>query len=180
MAPDGAVALLGTVEQVLAPSGLYRGHRGEVDARGRVHAATRHDEEIRAPAAALAAAAAREGYCGPLGVDAFSYADEAGGETLRPVCELNARFTLGTVVIGVLKRALPWIRAQLGIAPDQRRSFYFSLDAPAGGWPAPQALGSARLLPLWTEPTGSRPALLVAEDRAEVDRALGAGGEETA
>ena len=72
--PTSTVArLLGTLEQRLTRSGVYRGHRGEVDARGRVHCGSRHDEAIREAAAAVANEAAALGFHGPCGVDSFSY-----------------------------------------------------------------------------------------------------------
>ncbi len=64
--------------------------------------------------AALAAAAtqsgrwlAEAGYRGPAGVDAFVYRDalRGGAHTLRPVVEINARFTLGFVAGVVVRMA---------------------------------------------------------------------------
>jgi len=171
--PGGTVTLLGTLELLVTPSGLYRGHRGFVDARGRVHAGTEYDESLREPAALLARAAAEQGFNGPCGVDAFSFRAAEGREELRGAVEFNARFTAGSVVLGLLRRALPTLKAGIGILAEQRRAFYFALDAPAGGWPDTESASALQLIPLWTEGfSETRPALLVGADRASIDAAL--------
>ena len=168
--PEGSVTLLGTLELCVAASGLYTGHRGFVDARGRVHAGTGHDEELREPAALVARAAAEAGFSGPCGVDAFAFRGEDGAPELRPVVEFNARFTAGIVVIGLLRRALQTLKAGIGIAAEQRRAFLFLLDSPASGWPPPDTGESLQLVPLWCEGSPTRPALLIARERASLDR----------
>lgn len=174
VAVDGSVTLLGTLELCVTASGLYRGHRGFVDARGRVHAGTEHDEALREPAALLARAAAAQNFSGPCAVDAFSFRAAEGREELRGAVEFNARFTAGSVVIGLLRRALPALKAGIGIAADQRRAFYFALDAPASGWPNTEDDSPLQLVPLWqpADSAGARPALLVGPDRASIDTAL--------
>ena len=170
---DGAVTLLGTLELCVTPSGLYRGHRGFVDARGRIHAGTEYDESLREPAALIARAASEQGFSGPCGVDAFSFRAEEGREVLRGAVEFNARFTAGVVVIGLLRRALPVLKAGIGILAEQRRAFYFALDAPAGGWPDTGSASPLQLIPLWMDEfPGARPALLVGPDRASIDAGL--------
>ncbi len=134
--PDGQIVLLGTTELVVEPSGLYRGHRGTIDSKGRVHSASRYDEPLREAAAAVARAAFAVGYWGPCGVDAFAFHSD-GREVFRPIVEFNARFTLGTLVVGLLRRALPRIRTTLCLDPGGLRSFYFGLSAPAAGWSRP-------------------------------------------
>jgi hypothetical protein len=57
----------------------------------------------------LVAAAAREGYVGFCGVDAFVYAADDGALQLRMV-ELNARFTAGLVAVGLALRVPPGMR----------------------------------------------------------------------
>lgn len=134
--PDGQVVLLGTTELVVEPSGLYRGHRGTVDSLGRVHSGSRYDEPLREAAAAVARAAFAAGYWGPCGIDAFAFHSD-GREEFRPVVEFNARFTLGTLVVGLLRRALPRIRNALSLDPGGLRSFYFGLSEPDAGWSEP-------------------------------------------
>lgn len=98
-----AVHLLGTLEQRLTPAGQYEGHRGRVAADGSVCAASAWDEQIAEAGEVIARAAAEAGYRGPCGVDAFAF--ELDGETwLRPVVELNARYTTGTITIGLIRR----------------------------------------------------------------------------
>jgi len=129
--PDGGVVLLGTLEARNTAAGVCRGHRGTLDNRGRVTSGLPEDERVREAAVELALAAREAGYHGPLGVDAFVFRAEGGAEVLRPVVELNARFTLGLVVLGLLRRALPRVRSALPAQPEQRRRFCFRLEADA-------------------------------------------------
>ena len=177
VSPERNVLLLGTLEQRIAPSGLFVGHQGYVDARGRVHAGDAHDEPLREPAALAAAAAAAEGYTGPCGVDAFAFRTTDGQQELRCISEFNARATVGLVVVGLLKRALPSLKAGIGIAAEERRAFHFALDAPDGGWPAADPRDGLQLVPLWQEGDASHPALLVGRTREEIDTALSVSSE---
>lgn len=126
IAPDSTITLIGSAELVVSPSGVYAAHCGTVDARGRASSGHRLDEALREGALVVAQAAAAEGYCGPCGVDAFVF--RCGDrEILRPVVELNARYTTGTVALGQLRRALPELKRSLGLAPGELRSFAFAL-----------------------------------------------------
>ena len=49
---------------------------------------------------------------------------------LRPLIELNARFTLGHVCAGWLRRVHAQVVAQAELAPGRRMSFLFALAAP--------------------------------------------------
>jgi len=166
------LVLLGTTQQWLAPSGLYLGQRGMVDSKGRVTSGSGRDEALREAAAAVAHAAAAEGFFGPCGLDAFAFRTDAGGEAFRPVVEWNARFTLGTLAIGLVRRALGAVAKDFGLAPGVRLAFHFGLDAPAGGWP--EADSALFVSPLWRSGDAVRPALVVAESRQALDRHLGA------
>lgn len=42
----------------------------------------------------------QEGYFGPLGIDAMHYRDGEGRERLRPLQDLNARYTMGRLALG--------------------------------------------------------------------------------
>jgi len=95
-----------------------------------VTSGNRYDEALREAAVAVAQAAIAAGYHGPCGVDAFAFEVEPGRIELRPVVEFNARFTLGIVAIGWLRRALPRIRRELSLDPGGLRAFQFRLDAP--------------------------------------------------
>ena len=90
--------MLGTMEQIVAPSGVYLGHLAEIDSRGRVFSGSAHEESLREAAAVAARHAHEEGFFGPCGIDAFGveFKDADGGtrEILRPLVEFNARFTI--------------------------------------------------------------------------------------
>lgn len=159
VADDGTLTLLATLEQQLSSSGVYRGHRGRLDHRYRIASGQRVEAELLEPAAALARAAHRAGYRGPCGVDAFVFRGPRGSE-LRPVVELNARFTLGTVVAGLLRRARATLEAELPAAPGQVRAFEFALAPPAGGWP-PSAADDRVVIRLGDDPAPLAPALVV-------------------
>lgn len=117
--------LLGITEQVLTPSGVYFGNRGTVARRS----GSRWDEELEEAALRLGAAIHAAGFRGPCGVDAFAFRDPAGVERLRPAVEVNARFTMGTVALGLVRRA-----EEAGLL-EGARGFFFSLrraaEAPA-------------------------------------------------
>ena len=148
--PGGSIRLLGSLSLQVDGSGLYRGHCGLVDARGRVSSGSRFDEAVRDAAVAVALAAASEGYLGPCGVDAFAFHGPDGTETLRPVVELNARFTLGTIALSEVRRALATVRGPAGIAPGELRGFRFRLEPGATDPedPLDLALGPAGVPPL--------------------------------
>lgn len=137
VAAGAPLALLGSLQSISTPSGAPRGHRGEIDARGRIYAGGIHDEAMRGAAATLVAAAARAGYAGPCSVDGFAYLDASATpkvERLRSAVELNARFTLGIAAIGALRRASREIRGALRIAAEERAAFVVAASAPEGGW----------------------------------------------
>jgi uncharacterized ferritin-like protein (DUF455 family) len=47
------------------------------------------------------------GYAGPLGIDAFFYRDPDGGLRLKPVVEINPRYTMGRLTLELMSRAAP-------------------------------------------------------------------------
>jgi hypothetical protein len=164
--PDGGVVVLGTLQQLVTSAGLYTGHAGTVDHRGRVSSGSPWDEDLRTAGAAVGRSAAAEGFSGPCGIDAFCFAAEDGRTLLRPVVELNARFTTGTIAIGLVRRALPAIRSRLGLRPGDLHAFHLALEAPADGWPDAADEADLLLLPLWSDTESSGPALVVARDPA--------------
>jgi hypothetical protein len=173
----GGLLLLGCTEQIVTPSGVPVGHRGLVDARGRVSSGTAYDEALREAAVAIGASAAKQGFFGPCGIDAFAFDDSGGTPQLRPVVEFNARFTTGLVALGWVRHALGTLRARLGLVPGELRAFYFGLDAPPGGWPGDAGDGSHVLIPIGWGDDGPRPALLLARSREGLDRLLAASPE---
>jgi hypothetical protein len=171
----GELRLVGTSAQRLAPSGLYRGQRGTVDSKGRVTSGSDHDEALREAAVAVAGRAARAGYFGPCGLDAFSYRAPTGAIAFRPVVEWNARFTLGIVVLGLLRRARAEIRRAFRPPPERRLWFEFALEAPPGGWPESDA--SLRVWRFADAGAELVPGLAVAVDRETLDARLGTGDQ---
>lgn len=112
--------ILGSLEMLTSPSGLYRGHCGEVDNRGRVFSGQPEDESLRGDAGMIASALQEKGFFGACGVDAFTY-QEGDRSRLRSAVELNPRITMGIVVLGLIRRALPLVRQTLDLSPGSRR-----------------------------------------------------------
>jgi hypothetical protein len=170
--PDGPVLLLGTLVQVVAPSGVPLGLRGSVDARGRVSSGAKCDAALREAAVAVAEAARGEGFSGPCGVDAFLFTGPGGTPLLRPVVELNARFTLGTLALAAVRRALPLLRERLGLAPGRSVHFFFGLGPPPGGWPEASDARPGLVLPQDPAAAADGPALWAAPDPGPLDQSL--------
>ena len=166
----GDLTLLGTTRQCLAPSGLYLGQRGTVDSKGRVTSGSDRDEALREAGAAVAQRAAAEGFWGPCGLDAFSFRID-GDEIFRPVVEFNARFTLGSLAIGLVRRGLPTFASARRLTPGDRIAFHFGLNAPQAGWP--EAEPDISVVPLWRNGASLRPALILAPNLDTLDRVLG-------
>jgi hypothetical protein len=159
VAPDGALTLLGTLTQELSESGVYRGHRGALDYKARVVSESECEDALLEAAVSVARAAHARGFYGPCGVDAFSFEGPDGVE-LRPVLEFNARFTTGTVLVGLLRRARESVAAQLALAAGERRAFRFALDAPPDTDDDPALLR----LPLAAHGEPLQPALWIARE----------------
>jgi hypothetical protein len=163
---SAGVTLLASLEQELTTAGQFVGHRGEIDSRGRIFSGHAVEEELRESAAQVAVAAAACGFFGPCGVDAFVFAGPDGEAVLRPVVELNARFTTGTITAGLIRRALDRVKRELGLSPGERLAFRFRLDDdpedPDGLEAAAGRLGErALLVPLSTDAAAdARPRLL--------------------
>ena len=68
-------------------------------------------------------------------MDAFVFRGPAGAHVFRPIVGLNGRFTMGTIALGLLRRALPALRRALPCDASERRAFHFSLAPPPAGWP---------------------------------------------
>ncbi len=128
--PGAELRLVGSTDQLTDASGLYRGARGSVDSRGRVAANSRWDESARELAVPLANAAAAEDYAGPLGVDIIAFRTPEGETALHPV-ELNARYTVGCIAVGLVRRQLGRLRGELGLAPGTLVHFALLVTGPA-------------------------------------------------
>jgi hypothetical protein len=181
---DGRIVVLGSLQQLVSASGTWLGHRGEVDSRGRVFSGHPDEEALREAGALIGNAAAAAGFFGPAGLDALTFRlseepDEQAGQAerivLRSVVEWNARFTMGTVTIGLIRRVLPTVRRELALGPGERRAFLFAVDAPQGGWPKALEIVGRDLLfvPLWCDDEPVQPALLFADNAARLDRLPG-------
>ncbi len=143
VSPAREVTLIGSAELLVTASGVYRGHRGQLDARGRMSSGLPFDEALREAAVALAVNAAREGYTGVCGVDGLVFEHEERS-LLRPVVEFNARFTVGFVVAAALRESLHRIREQSSLRPDHAVWFEFE-PAPRQAAPLPEAVLSLDL-----------------------------------
>ena len=130
-ASESHPTLLGSLEMLVTPGGVFRGHRGEVDSRGRIFSGHQEDERLRADAAATAARAREAGFVGPCGIDALSYL-EGDRERMRSLVEFNARTTMGLVTIGLVRRALPLVRERLDLTPGERRAFFLGIAETSG------------------------------------------------
>jgi hypothetical protein len=91
----GTPELVGVTPLLVDQSGTYRGSRfacppGELEAW-----APANEAGLR-----TAMHIQRLGYFGPLGIDAMQYLDEAGHVRLRPLQDLNARYTMGRLALG--------------------------------------------------------------------------------
>jgi hypothetical protein len=49
----------------------------------------------------------RADYLGPIGVDAFIYRPPGGGFRLKPIVEINPRYTMGRLTVELMKRTCP-------------------------------------------------------------------------
>ena len=49
----------------------------------------------------------RAGFVGPVGIDAFVYRAPQGGYRLKPVVEINPRYTMGRLTVELMKRTCP-------------------------------------------------------------------------
>ena len=57
--------------------------------------------------ALLEAELRRANYLGPVGIDAFAYRDTSGKFRLKPVVEINPRYTMGRVTVELMKHVAP-------------------------------------------------------------------------
>ena len=56
---------------------------------------------------ALAIELKKAGFLGPLGIDAFVYRDSSGAMKLKPIVEINPRYTMGRLTVELMKRVSP-------------------------------------------------------------------------
>ncbi|MCZ6649926.1 MAG: DUF455 family protein [Acidobacteria bacterium] len=177
---DGTPRILGTTRQLLTPAGIWRGNAGELTPSGHSSSGSPWDGAIRQAASTAAGWLARRGYAGPFGLDAFSYTGSSGSEELRPLVEINPRFTTGMVALGLLDRA-----CHAGLpASATAWAFLASLPASAGSAAEfslvdrPQvgesgvARDGVRLFRLGLPGAPRPPVLLLADEVGSLDRLL--------
>ncbi|MEX0700495.1 MAG: hypothetical protein WD069_00215 [Planctomycetales bacterium] len=133
--PDGPPRFDGVAAMLSDAWGRYRGSRFERDPvletrwRPAIEAGTR-----------AAARLAELGYFGPLGIDACRYRDAEGAVRLRPLQDVNARWTMGALARGFRRLLRPgefgtWLHVPWPTdSPDGPRRAFEALQArlPAG------------------------------------------------
>jgi hypothetical protein len=158
-AGQGDVEVLGSTRQILTAAGQILGNRGRLGPDGALTAGDPATEAAIGDAArALGRAARAAGFSGLCGLDSFTFAGPDGAPTLRPVVELNARFTTGTVALGLVRRC------QAAGLCDGMTAWALLLQPPA----SPVERAFVRAL----QPLPAGPLLVLAPDEPELDAAL--------
>jgi hypothetical protein len=166
--PEGRPTLVGVTPLLVDSSGTYRGSRfGSQEA----------DFKPWTPAldAALDAADRMQqlGYFGPLGIDAMWYRGEEGRPRLRPLQDLNARWTMGRLALGFM-RILPTGWCASWLHPRRRPASCADL-ASLAELPVVQER-RARVLSTALDAEGAHASILVLADspeaRADLESAL--------
>ncbi len=102
---DGSVEHLGSLRLFNNASGGYLGHGGLLCSQRSVISGSPFDQQLIHTSMPLVREVAAQDYVGPLGVDAFSFQDpESEAVLFRPLLECNARYTMGTIALGLVKR----------------------------------------------------------------------------
>lgn len=121
---NGQVEVLGTLAQVLSTSGSYDGHTGQI-LNEQIIAGSEYDVQMIEDSLQVIFEIAQNGFRGPCGIDGFAF--RAKEEVhFRSLVELNARFTVGTIVIGLLRRIMRSDRAPRWIGEASKFRFYLS------------------------------------------------------
>ncbi|MBP6602051.1 MAG: DUF455 family protein [Verrucomicrobiales bacterium] len=113
---DGQIRLIGFVEQVISPRGGYRGSLSRIKfCAGLEPNLARYLAEEVLPIYHEDGSLARDliefaktgGYEGPMGVDAYLYRSREGHPVLRPICEVNPRYTMGRLAHELRRQVAP-------------------------------------------------------------------------
>lgn len=106
--PDGQTCFLGATPLLSDASGGYRGSRfSEREQPARESGTTDPFAEAIQIGWRVAWRAQARGYYGPLGIDAVRYADSNGEIRLRPIQDVNARYTMGRLSLGFRRLLQP-------------------------------------------------------------------------
>lgn len=95
---DNEIHWLSSTVQKVSPAGRYLGLSATWT--GTQCPVARNDVSLEATHLALAKEVWAQGYRGPLGIDGFDYRESCGSIEHR-ICEINARFTMGHLLIGI-------------------------------------------------------------------------------
>ncbi|MGC1272386.1 MAG: hypothetical protein WBC44_01670 [Planctomycetaceae bacterium] len=106
---NGDVVCLGVTPLLTRPTGGYLGSGFDDEPQLCIDWAQAVEVGRR-----VAEAVAAEGYFGPLGIDAMRYRDAAGAIRVRPLQDLNARYTMGGLALG-LRRFPAFAAASQGV-----------------------------------------------------------------
>ena len=126
---SGAPILEGITPLLTDAGGQYRGSRIAPDETLASHWSSAIDVGRRA-----AQRAQQSGYFGPLGIDAMRYRDLSGVERVRPLQDINARWTMGRVSLGLRRLLRPgehgtWLHlGRLADSVDAARRWYEQIE----------------------------------------------------
>lgn len=159
---QGAPVLRGVVPLICTPEGAYLGSRVLPDPLVIPEWEAAIEISRRA-----AWAAQQRGYFGPLGIDAMRYRNADGKISLRPIQDINARWTMGRLALGWRRFLRPGELASWLHLPSRQVT---SQD----GEPTPLPAG-CRLLATSPTEIGGRPCrvrswLLIAESLQDLER----------
>jgi len=155
----GELTILGSTRQLLTGAGIWLGNGGVLTDPGEVASGHQEDGKLREAVVAAGEWLASRRYRGPFGIDAFTFRDSQGHLMLRPMVEINPRFTTGTISLGLLERA-----RQAGLTAACS-AWAFLASLPAGD------RGEVTVLPLSTDEERP-PALLLAANLSSLQAAL--------
>lgn len=124
---DGGLQVLGYTGLTNDLKGQFKGNWAEPNFRKRIPARVLSgfknphivERELRAFYAAAITSVETElvkrGFEGPIGIDAFVYCDAEGALRVKPIVEINPRYTMGRLTIELMKNVAPGSRGEFRI-----------------------------------------------------------------